>query len=104
MSARLWRKQPLADVSWFGRSKKSPFLSPRPRATVAIASVYTPPDRRGRGFAGSATASLAEWAFAEGKNAVCLYTDLRNPYSNRCYAKIGFKPYSDSLHYLRAST
>jgi predicted GNAT family acetyltransferase len=22
----------------------------------------------------------------------CLYSDLRNPTSNRCYAKIGFKP------------
>jgi len=60
------------------------------RATVAIASVSTRPT----GEVGD-TASLAERAFAAGKNAVCLYTDLRNPYSNRCYAKIGFKPYRD---------
>jgi len=32
----------------------------------------------------------------------CLYTDLRNPMSNRCYAKIGFKPYRAPRHYLRA--
>ena len=30
--------------------------------------------------------------FAEGKTAVCLYTDLRNPASNRCCTKLGFVP------------
>jgi hypothetical protein len=29
--------------------------------------------------------------FAEGKHVLCLFTDLANPYSNRCYAKIGFE-------------
>jgi hypothetical protein len=28
----------------------------------------------------------------------CLYTDLGNPYSNRCYANIGFTPMCDSYH------
>jgi RimJ/RimL family protein N-acetyltransferase len=74
----------------------------RTRNTAAIAYVYTPPEKRGRGYAGSVTAALVEHAFAEGKNAVCLYTDLRNPYSNRCYANIGFKPVCDALHYLRS--
>jgi RimJ/RimL family protein N-acetyltransferase len=70
--------------------------------TGAIAPVYTPPAHRGRGYAGSATAAVAEQLFAEGKAAVCLYTDLRNPMSNRCYAKIGFVPYCNAWHYLRA--
>jgi predicted GNAT family acetyltransferase len=39
---------------------------------------------------------------AEGKRAVCLFTDLRNTMSNRCYAKIGFRPYCDYALYLRA--
>jgi RimJ/RimL family protein N-acetyltransferase len=73
------------------------------RNTAAIACVYTPPEKRGRGYAGSVTAALVERAFAEGKNAVCLYTDLRAPFSNRCYANIGFKPVCDSYHYLRSS-
>ena len=30
---------------------------------------------------------------------VTLYTDVRNPASNRCYAGIGFLPYCDSWHY-----
>jgi predicted GNAT family acetyltransferase len=69
--------------------------------TAAIAPVYGPPDQRGRGYGGSVTAAVADRAFAEGKAAVCLYTDLRNPMSNRCYAKVGFRPYCDSWHYLR---
>ncbi len=71
------------------------------KTVSAIGSVYTLPEKRGRGYAGSVTAALSERIFAEGKKAVCLYTDLRNPYSNRCYAKIGFSPYCESRHYLR---
>jgi RimJ/RimL family protein N-acetyltransferase len=69
------------------------------KTAVAIGPVYTPPGERGRGYAGSATAALSERIFAEGKAAACLFTDLRNPYSNRCYAKIGFKPHCDAWHY-----
>ncbi len=71
------------------------------RHAAAIAGVYTPPALRGRGYAGSATAAVAERIFAEGKAAACLYTDLRNPASNRCYAKIGFKPVCSSWDYPR---
>lgn len=78
-------------------------IARRLKSIAAISSVYTPPDRRGRGYAGSVTAAAAERAFAEGKTAVCLYTDLTNPFSNRCYAKIDFKPYCDSWHYLRSA-
>jgi GNAT superfamily N-acetyltransferase len=74
----------------------------RTRNAVAIAGVYTPPPLRGRGYAGSVTAAVAERAYAEGKATACLYTDLRNPFSNRCYAKIGFKPVCPSWHYPRA--
>jgi RimJ/RimL family protein N-acetyltransferase len=71
------------------------------RRTGCIAPVYTPPERRGQGYAGSVTAAVADRIFEEGKTAVCLYTDLRNPMSNRCYAKIGFQPYCDSSHHIR---
>ena len=71
-----------------------------PRA-AAIAPVYTPPAHRGRGFAGSVSAALAERLFAEGKSAVCLYVDMRNAASNRCYAKIGFEPACDAWVYFR---
>jgi GNAT superfamily N-acetyltransferase len=53
------------------------------RTVAAIGAVFTPPEKRGRGYAGSATAALSERIFAEGKSAACLYTDLSNIYSNR---------------------
>jgi predicted GNAT family acetyltransferase len=74
----------------------------RTRNAAAIAVVYTPPPLRGRGYGGSVTAAVVEQAFAEGKTMACIYTDLRNPSSNRCYAKIGFKPVCDSAHIPRA--
>ena len=73
------------------------------RTVAAIGAVFTPPEKRGRGYAGSATAALSERIFAEGKSAACLYTDLSNIYSNRCYARVGFRPYCDAWHYLRAA-
>jgi predicted GNAT family acetyltransferase len=64
----------------------------RTRNAAAIAGVYTPLSLRGRGYAGLVTAAVVERIFMEGKTAACLYTNLRNPASNRCYAKIGFEP------------
>jgi predicted GNAT family acetyltransferase len=78
-------------------------ISRRLKQTAAIAPVYTPPQLRGRGYASSATAAVVDRIFAEGRTTACLYTDLRNPMSNRCYAKIGFRPYCDSWHYVRSS-
>ena len=74
----------------------------RTRRTAAIAGVYTPPALRNRGYAGAVTAAVADAIFAEGRAAACLYTDLRNPASNRCYAKIGFEPACRAWHYLTA--
>jgi predicted GNAT family acetyltransferase len=68
---------------------------------AAIGGVYTPPQLRERGYAGSVMAAVAERAFAQGANVVSLYTDLRNPASNRCYAKLGFEPVCESWAYLR---
>lgn len=71
------------------------------RNSAAITGVYTPPALRGRGYAGSATAEAVERIYAEGRKTACLYTDLRNPASNRCYRKIGFAPVCGSLHFYR---
>jgi GNAT superfamily N-acetyltransferase len=59
---------------------------------AAIAGVYTPPALRNRGYAAAVTAAIVDSIFAEGRTMACLYSDLRNPASNRCYAKIGFEP------------
>lgn len=78
-------------------------IARRTRQTAAISRVYTPPRLRGQGYAGSVTAALVDRIFAEGRTAACLYTDLRNPISNRCYANIGFKPVCASWHFPRSS-
>jgi hypothetical protein len=79
-------------MAWLARSTRN---------AAAIGPVYTPPEFRARGYAGSVTAALVEFIFVSGKMAACLYTNLLNPYSNRCYAKIGFEPVCESWHYHR---
>ncbi len=73
----------------------------RTRHAAAIAGVYTPPPLRRRGYAGSVTAAVVDAVFAEGRTTTCLYSDLGNPASNRCYANIGFKPVCRAWHYAR---
>ena len=69
--------------------------------SAAIAGVYTPPELRGHGYAGSVAAATVERIYAEGRKIACLYADLKNPASNRCYTKIGFTPVCGSLHFHR---
>jgi len=57
-----------------------------------IALVYTPPERRGRGYAGACVTALTREVLASGKQHCCLYTDLSNPISNRVYQRIGYRP------------
>jgi predicted GNAT family acetyltransferase len=66
---------------------------------IRVGPVYTPPERRGRGYATSLVAELSRWLLAGG-NATCfLYTDLANPTSNAIYARIGYRRVCDSLEY-----
>ncbi len=63
--------------------------------TARIGSVYTPPERRGRGYAGAITAACAADALARGVERVVLFTDLSSPGPNKVYQRIGFRPVSD---------
>jgi RimJ/RimL family protein N-acetyltransferase len=74
----------------------------RTRHAAAIAGVFTPPALRSRGYGAAVTAAVVDAVFAEGRTTACLYSNLRNPASNRCYAKIGFKPVCRAWHYQRA--
>jgi uncharacterized protein len=66
-----------------------------------ISLVYTPPESRGKGYGGSVTAFASAAALGEGKEVAFLYTDLRNPVSNRVYQKIGFRAWCDASTYVR---
>jgi predicted GNAT family acetyltransferase len=74
----------------------------RLKHSAAITGVYTPTELRGRGYAGSVTAAMVERIQSDGRSTACLYADLRNPASNRCYTKIGFRPVCESLHFYRS--
>jgi RimJ/RimL family protein N-acetyltransferase len=71
------------------------------RDCASIAPVYTLPDYRGRGFGGAITAAVVDQIFASGRSTACLYTDVANPASNRCYAKLGFTPVADAWVFWR---
>lgn len=62
---------------------------------VRVAPVYTPPDLRGRGYAGAVTTEVGRAALAAGAAEVLLFTDLANPTSNALYQRIGYRPVAD---------
>ena len=65
-----------------------------------VGPVYTPPERRGRGFGGAVTAAVSQAAKDAGVGEVLLYTDLANPTSNALYQRLGYEPVSDSVQLL----
>jgi predicted GNAT family acetyltransferase len=62
-----------------------------------IGPVFTPRDRRGRGYGSAVTAAAAELAYRSGTANVVLFADLANPVSNSIYQRIGFEPVVDSV-------
>jgi GNAT superfamily N-acetyltransferase len=64
---------------------------------MRIAPVYTPPERRGQGFAGALTAAVSHHARDSGAAEVLLFTDLANPTANGVYRRVGFEPLSERL-------
>jgi RimJ/RimL family protein N-acetyltransferase len=58
---------------------------------VRIGPVYTPPEHRRRGYAGSAVAEASRRALAAGAHTCMLFTDLANPTSNKIYANVGYR-------------
>jgi RimJ/RimL family protein N-acetyltransferase len=64
---------------------------------VRVGPVYTPPELRGRGYAGAATAAASQAALDVGVREVVLYTDLANPTSNALYQRLGYRPVEDRV-------
>ena len=72
---------------------------PTPHGTC-IGTVYTPPERRGRGYATALTAALSQLLLDQGCQFTALFTDLNNPTSNSIYQKIGYRPVCDFNEYI----
>jgi predicted GNAT family acetyltransferase len=64
---------------------------------ITIGMVYTPPERRRRGYATSCVATLCGLLLESGYRYCTLYTDLSNPTSNKIYKEIGFTEVCDSV-------
>lgn len=84
---RLWEDG--AVVSMAGAS------GPTPNG-IRVGAVYTPPDKRRRGYASALVAALSQEQLDAGRKFCFLYTDLANPNSNRIYQRIGYQHICDS--------
>jgi RimJ/RimL family protein N-acetyltransferase len=60
-----------------------------------VGPVYTPPDKRGRGYASAVTAGATAALLGRGLAYTFLYTDLANPTSNRIYRALGYEHVAD---------
>jgi predicted GNAT family acetyltransferase len=69
-------------------------VAPTPHG-IRINNVYTPPEYRGRGYAGALVASLTEAMLQSDREFTFLHTDLSNPTSKRLYVRIGYRHVAD---------
>ncbi|HEY2637364.1 MAG TPA: GNAT family N-acetyltransferase [Solirubrobacteraceae bacterium] len=69
--------------------------SPVALGRVRITAVYTPPERRGRGYAQATVAAMACRLLGEVAGLV-IVTDDANPTANGVYARVGYRPVSEA--------
>lgn len=69
------------------------------RHGIAVSLVYTPAERRGRGYATACVAMLSQRLLDDGYQFCTLFTDLGNPVSNYIYEKIGYTAVADFHEY-----
>ena len=73
-------------------------VGPTPHG-IRIGPVYTPPDRRGHGYASNLVAAVSQQRLDAGRRFCFLFTDLTNPTSNHIYQAIGYVPVVDVDQY-----
>ncbi|MBN2170232.1 MAG: GNAT family N-acetyltransferase [Candidatus Krumholzibacteriota bacterium] len=101
---KLVRVKLAAGDIWFWEDGGPVAMAAKARPTVngcTVNLVYTPPDRRRRGYATSLVAHLSRHLLGEGYAFCNLFTDLANPTSNSIYMKVGYLPVCDfdELHF-----
>lgn len=74
--------------------------SPALRPAVRIAPVATPREHRGQGYATALTAALVRSLRQSGSETIVLATDIEAPIPNAIYARIGFRPTTESFRFL----
>jgi hypothetical protein len=66
---------------------------------IRINLVYTPPEKRGHGYASAVTAAITQEMLDSGRKFCFLFTDLSNPTSNHIYQNIGYQHVCTQHHY-----
>ena len=82
-------RRPVAAASW-GRPTAN---------TKTINCVYTPPEERGCGRGRAVTAMLAGHLLGLGARDILIFTDADDPTPNRVYARVGFEPIAEFVHW-----
>ena len=73
-------------------------LSEPAAGVIRVGPVYTPPERRDRGYGSALVAAISQVARERGHRCI-LYTDLGNPTSNAIYRAIGYRAVEEALRY-----
>jgi predicted GNAT family acetyltransferase len=74
-------------------------VQPAVAGVVRIGPVYTPPEHRRHGYAGTAVAEVSRRALAGRAHTCMLFTDLDNPTSNKIYFQLGYRRFADWEEY-----
>ncbi|ORT60420.1 GNAT family N-acetyltransferase [Streptomyces sp. CB03238] len=80
-----------------GRPVSMAAHSPLVAGQSRVAPVYTPPELRGRGYAGAVTAAASRAAQDAGARQVLLFADVANPTSTALYQRLGYRPVADHV-------
>lgn len=70
------------------------------RHGISVSGVYTPLALRGRGYASAIVAHTSHAMLQQGKKFCTLYTDSKNPTSNKIYQAIGYREIAASKHFV----
>jgi predicted GNAT family acetyltransferase len=71
------------------------WITPPVARMARINAVYTPPERRGRGYASGCVAAASTHVQTALASTCMLYTDLANPTSNKIYQALGYRAVAD---------
>jgi uncharacterized protein len=84
---------------WDDGEAKSMAVARKPiEGVVRVSGVYTPAEKRNRGYAAACVHALSKHMRDAGFRCV-LYTDLANPTSNSIYRRIGYRAVAEVLRY-----
>lgn len=73
------------------------FGNPTPSG-ARVGPVYTPPEQRGRGYAGAVVAHASQRLLDAGRRFCFLYADQANPTANGIYRRIGYEQVAEAAN------